>query len=240
MKLFHMHKYSFNQLRSLNQCRLFLQVITLFDIASAEGKTILSSATQDVRATERSSSLVWPRQESPPDSAWHLWRQALGHFSTQSKSHRSLGKWKTLPHQTWQWYMGPSNNIIYHKLTATTWSSYHAVPHPTLSTRRARQTRTRYHRDTHAPANPDISVLLPASIYTERGQDAYFYSMVSSTTFPQPSLPTPASSIWTFDSNTRAFVDTPEFHQRLISHNPPIDNAIGVKIATGMELESTC
>jgi hypothetical protein len=108
MELFQLHNFSSTQLRHLNHCRLFLQVLTLSDITSADGKHILSSAKNGMLALERPSMLHWPRQESPPDFAWDLWRLVLSHVSTQSKLNRQLGAWLSTPHQYWQWYIDPS------------------------------------------------------------------------------------------------------------------------------------
>jgi hypothetical protein len=127
--------------------------------------------------------------------------------------------------------------VVYRRLTDTTWSSFRAVSHPSMTTRRTRQTRTWYHEETHVPDAPDILSLVPTIISTNTSQGDYFYSMASSTPFPQDTS-TPAPSVWNLDSMSHAFVDTPEFYQRLIGSKPPIDDHIGFKIATGMELET--
>jgi hypothetical protein len=57
MEIFQMHNFSSNQLRYLNHCRLFLQVITLSDITSADGQQILSNAMQGFPILERTSTL---------------------------------------------------------------------------------------------------------------------------------------------------------------------------------------
>ena len=52
----------------------------------------------------------------------------------------------------------------------------------------------------------------------------------------------PTTTIWDLPAANHAFVDTPEFYQRIIGASPPIDSRIGGQIATGIELETlvTC
>jgi hypothetical protein len=49
-------------------------------------------------------------------------------------------------------------------------------------------------------------------------------------------------SIWDLLHIDHASVDTPEFYQRIIGLEPPIDREVGVKIDTDIELETliTC
>jgi hypothetical protein len=56
------------------------------------------------------------------------------------------------------------------------------------------------------------------------------------------STPLPEPSIWNLPSADHAFVDTPEFYQRMIGECPPVDQNTGHDIATGIELETlvTC
>ncbi len=74
-------KYNFTptQIRQINYCRLF---VLLSEITSADGRHILPSITEGRRTSHRSSKLHWPRQETPPEPAWSLWRIALDYIST--------------------------------------------------------------------------------------------------------------------------------------------------------------
>lgn len=76
-------QYNFTpkQLQHINHCRLYLQVILLSDITSADGKHVLHTVQSGFRPKDRSSNLHWPRQEKPPEVAWDLWRTALDHIS---------------------------------------------------------------------------------------------------------------------------------------------------------------
>jgi hypothetical protein len=224
MELFQTHNFSPSQLRQLNSCRLFFQVLTLSDITAADGKSILSSASQGTKTLERISALHWPRQESPPESVWNLWRLALGHFSTQNKLTQRLGKWTAKPHQQWIWYIDSTTQIVYRLLKDLTWVAYHAVASPSIRTRRTRQTRIWYNEAHFLPASPDERSLVPTTLHHALHNDTFFYSVASSTPFPSTPPTNPASSIRTLGAQQHAFVDTLEFYQRLIGKHPPTDD----------------
>jgi len=69
--------YSASKLRLLNQCRLYLQVITLADITSADGKHIILDVFIGCPLTDRKSTLKWPNQQRPSTTTWELWSTAL-------------------------------------------------------------------------------------------------------------------------------------------------------------------
>jgi hypothetical protein len=48
-------------LNEINQCRIFLQVITVSDIVTANGKSILLEVLEGTDIQYRASSLSWPR-----------------------------------------------------------------------------------------------------------------------------------------------------------------------------------
>jgi hypothetical protein len=93
------YNFSSQQLILINNCCLYLQVILISDITTADGKFILSSVQKGQRPKDRPSNLYWPRQEKPPAQAWNLWNTALSHISTRHKLHQSLGSWLKVLHQ---------------------------------------------------------------------------------------------------------------------------------------------
>jgi hypothetical protein len=86
-----------SQLFLINSCQLYLQVILLSDITSADGRHILPSMFQGSRAAHMTSTLQWPRQDTPLDPAWSLRRLVLEYFSANRNLHTSLGSWLTIP-----------------------------------------------------------------------------------------------------------------------------------------------
>jgi hypothetical protein len=65
------------ELIRLNRCRLFLRVVTLADISSADGKMITHDAWHGRLDTTRPQYFSWPNQGNPAPRDWNLWRKAL-------------------------------------------------------------------------------------------------------------------------------------------------------------------
>jgi hypothetical protein len=87
----------------LNRCRIRLQVVTLADISSGDGRHLLLAALVDhfpLPALRHS----WMHQGPVPPSDWKLWKRALNktfHLQAASKLPIPLGRWlrpSTLPH----------------------------------------------------------------------------------------------------------------------------------------------
>jgi hypothetical protein len=64
-------------MQRLNRCRLYLQVLHLSDITSADGTTILQCYKEGNRCPYRTSKLTWPYQPRLPASDWLLWQRTL-------------------------------------------------------------------------------------------------------------------------------------------------------------------
>jgi hypothetical protein len=111
---FHRHGFKGKQLVRLNLCRLFLQVTTLADIATADGKFITHEARHGILDTTRPSYFTWPNQRDPLPKDWKEWRKALSvsfcggqdrKLATPmgSWSDKQSDKWRTLNYYiAWQ------------------------------------------------------------------------------------------------------------------------------------------
>jgi len=134
--------YSAAALGSLNRCRLFLQVITLADIFSADGSYIIPEALQGISLQDRRSSLTWPNQQRPSNSAWELWRSALKSLQPKNKLERPLGRWHTTNlHQKWFWFQHPSSSSLYFKDNLSShWIQYKGFPNQGCRTRSSANT----------------------------------------------------------------------------------------------------
>ncbi len=149
-------------LKLLNQCRLYLQVYSLTDITSADGKEIIPHYKNGVLGQDRISSLQWPTQQRPGKQAWSLWQKALLHFKINGQLAKPLGKWTTSPHQVWHWYMDPISSILYKK-TLHQW--FHCKPLIRPSTRTTRsQTKALYQITNVSPSTEPPHNLLPVTI----------------------------------------------------------------------------
>ncbi len=60
-------------LHSLNKCRIYLQVLTMSDISTADGKMILPEVKKGEKPFYRCSILTWPIQEMPSKEDWEHW-----------------------------------------------------------------------------------------------------------------------------------------------------------------------
>jgi hypothetical protein len=94
--------YKALQLRQLNRCHLYLQVLTLADIVSADGTCIFPDIFAGVPLEDRRSSLQWPNQQQPHAKDWMVWSSALWSFQPRNKLLTPLGAWLVNSyHQSW-------------------------------------------------------------------------------------------------------------------------------------------
>jgi hypothetical protein len=103
-----------SSLKVLNACRCFLQVITVADIATADGTKISTSAKNGILGSNRMSTLLWPKQSRSPDQAWALWRNCLKILESNDKLIKPLGKWMHPTHQKWSWFKIPHATSVFH------------------------------------------------------------------------------------------------------------------------------
>jgi hypothetical protein len=73
------HNFSPTQLHQINSCRIYLQVLMISDITSADGRSILPCMIQGQRVQDRKSSLQWPY--SPRPIEWTAWCILLQHLA---------------------------------------------------------------------------------------------------------------------------------------------------------------
>jgi hypothetical protein len=101
MQFFINLKFSPTQLKTLNRCRILLQVITLLDISSADGTTIDHPILQGDRLIGRKNTLSWPCQQCPQQSDWNVWSLALEHLQHNNSLCTILTEWTSSSHQSW-------------------------------------------------------------------------------------------------------------------------------------------
>jgi hypothetical protein len=110
------------QLRQINECRMYLQVIIVSDISTADGKYILPHIYKGKRSTDRISSLHWPATRRPV--TWAAWKLFLQHISLGPKLENALGKSIATPHQMWTWFHDPITDVVYHRMANDIWTQY--------------------------------------------------------------------------------------------------------------------
>jgi len=96
--------YKASQLIRLNCCRIYLQVITLTDIVSADGTCIIPDFFIGLPLTDRKSTLQWHSQQRPSGNDWALWSSTLQSLQPRNRLTTPLGDWLVAEfHQTWFW-----------------------------------------------------------------------------------------------------------------------------------------
>ena len=103
----------------LNNCRLYLKVLTASDIATADGRNVLVGAMEGIRS--RNSQMEWPKQVNMPSEAWKLWATYLRKSvtgnprSTSLEIQRSMrpGRWMTTDTQLWDCCIDECDNTLY-------------------------------------------------------------------------------------------------------------------------------
>jgi len=104
------------KLKLIQQCRLYLKVVTLADVFNAAGDQLEKWA---YKGPARDSQLSWPVQGHPSRQAWAEWRKFLRSLlstyglmvSKHLKPVYKLGKWYST-HQHWQW-RGNSRYVVH-------------------------------------------------------------------------------------------------------------------------------
>jgi len=104
--------YGSDKLRTLNECRMYLRVITISDVVDGDGTHLCPMAIEGYRDKGKSSKFKL--------SAWYVWRDALKQTLCKSSTHTklltSLGVWTNTSHHEWQWYHHGGTGYLYHKV----------------------------------------------------------------------------------------------------------------------------
>jgi hypothetical protein len=126
--------FSDADLRNLNAVRMYLQVATISDIASADGRQVTTEAYRAQKSTERQSKWNWIRQPVITTKQQKLWAHAVRKHLTMSSSTQSplvlrtrLGPWIAPPNQTWSYYYNSNQEVLYTVITPTQVSQHMRV-----------------------------------------------------------------------------------------------------------------
>jgi hypothetical protein len=114
------------QVKDINNCRLYLQVETISDIANVHGDKILPTMRQGYRGGSTPVAL-WPVQARPEggrNSAWAAWKKFLDTLCTSGNTlRRPLGEWENTKDRLWSEYYSPEENKVYIK-NPSGWTQY--------------------------------------------------------------------------------------------------------------------
>ncbi len=115
--------FSNQELLYINRCRLFLQVHTIAELCTSDGRYILPSTWRGQQPTNSYSKLLWPRQQRPSGIAWRVWRRFLTQtlrpssytvYSNYLPLRQPLGPW--FRHYTedrqWLWFYSEATTSL--------------------------------------------------------------------------------------------------------------------------------
>jgi hypothetical protein len=109
-----------HELKKLNECRMYLEVTTLAEITSADGKNIKEMSWTGKKDRNKCNQYQWPRSPpSLPARHWQIWRKALRScFLPPMKTDKRelqmpLGDWEKDVTSTWQWFYSTEDDSLY-------------------------------------------------------------------------------------------------------------------------------
>ena len=96
-----------SDIRTINNCRLYLQAVTIADLAKPEGTHPDTDLLQGNPITTTSTTtMITVTQEKPTEKAWELWKRCNRLWSDkESKLHKPLGDWNvSVPEMRRNWW----------------------------------------------------------------------------------------------------------------------------------------
>jgi hypothetical protein len=120
------HGFKGKELAHINRCRLFLQVTSLADIVSADGKHITHATWHGCKDSLRPSYYYWPNQGNPTPRDWQLWHRCLSLSFCGGQERRMvipLGSWTNQQFKEWLWFYSPDEDRLYTR-DNTIWQFY--------------------------------------------------------------------------------------------------------------------
>jgi hypothetical protein len=164
MEYFISQKFLPKQLIRLNRCRLYLQLLSLSDMVSADGRRIMGSVLAGHKLMDRRSKLTWPEQGTPTTSDWLLWASAFQPLHSKTILLQPISMAAMSSHQSWFWYIDRYQSL--YQLVDNSWVHYNPLP------RQRHSPRINDHLYFRATSQPSSSppLLLPAASVEEHPQ----------------------------------------------------------------------
>ena len=107
--------FTIQEIWHANNCRLYLQVLYLSDIASGDGRLIMHHYVMGMPTSTRVSQRKWPRHWYPYPTTWNLWKNAIENIwktHHNDRFHLGLRNWINKSHQKFQYNYDPKHDII--------------------------------------------------------------------------------------------------------------------------------
>ncbi|CAJ1938381.1 unnamed protein product [Cylindrotheca closterium] len=128
-----------DDLLSLNWCRMFLQVATVSDITTADGRYIRQCIWNGFRDDTYRTPYNWPRTVQPRRPYWELWQRILSRalLPSHGQHHpllQPMGHWHD-HFESWNWLWSPTVGLFHREGAA--WTHLALVGSSTTSRRYA-------------------------------------------------------------------------------------------------------
>ena len=102
MEVFSKWNIKKREMKAINRCRLYLQVIFISDISDYHGKLLINEAVEVIQF--RHSTLDWPQQVRPNKSDRNIWKKYITKLCHRDECLiTTLGKWTGKSHQLWKY-----------------------------------------------------------------------------------------------------------------------------------------
>ena len=117
MEVFQHEGFTTTELHKINQCRLYLQVLTLSDVMNGFGNGF-TSAYNVIMDPTRKSQYNWPNSKKPSSSYIKVWRKALRTTFglRRGQTEFTLGKWLHSNMDKWNWFYDPITQNLYQRM----------------------------------------------------------------------------------------------------------------------------
>jgi hypothetical protein len=142
-----------DHLQSINRCRLYLQLINLSDMTSADGRYLIPQAVQGHRLKDRRSTLAWPTQQRPSRADWQIWSNALSPLSSSGVLIRPVDMCLRQSHQEWLLYLDNNYNL-FQSTGHREWQKFPINPLPRVTRHNLYSFKTATAQATTAPSPP--------------------------------------------------------------------------------------
>ena len=111
------HRVPQEDIITLNECRIYLQVETLSDITDGNGLRIAECYYKGRKDPYRTTGVIWPYIRRPNVNKWLIWSKWLDEIFCRSASRKllrkTLGPWKHISIRQWKWFYDETCDTLY-------------------------------------------------------------------------------------------------------------------------------
>jgi hypothetical protein len=110
-------RFTNTNLKEINYCYIYLQVLYLSDITNIKVNKIAAWAVRGKKQYGHQSTWEWTVQQRPIAwKAWKSWKAALEYLAPDGGIGDPLGQWKSDHHQIMEWYFDAHSSALYHHI----------------------------------------------------------------------------------------------------------------------------